>query len=130
MEHEGYLKDLTQNLRWRRIDDDAVTDVLREVSSEIAETGATPDDRFGDAAKYAEQFERGHKLSAGFLIATVGALLATLAAGACVVSTIVGVSSPSLPQSIVVYGICFVAMIIAVLTGLQLDRRLPRSFRT
>src|SRR5687768_6657738 len=119
MEHEDYLKDLAQELRWRRIDDVVVVDVLREVSSEVAETGATPADRFGDAAKYAEQFERGRSLSAGFIIATVGALLATLTAGAYAVSSLLGINPSSLPRSLGVYTVCFVAMIAAVLAGHQ-----------
>jgi hypothetical protein len=104
MKHEEYLKDLAQELRWRRIDDDVVVDVLREVSSEVAETGATPADRFGDAAKYAEQFERGRSLLAGFIIATVGALLATLAAAGYAVSALLGINPSSLPLG--VYTVC------------------------
>jgi hypothetical protein len=130
MEHEDYLKDLAQELRWRRIDDHVVGDVLRGVSNEVAETGATPADRFGEAGEYAEQFERGRSLSAGFIIATVGALLATLAAAAYAVSSLVGVNTSSLPRSLGVYVVCFVAMIAAVLAGHQYDRRLPRQLRT
>jgi hypothetical protein len=130
VEHEDYLKDLARSLRWRRIDDTAVAEALREVSSEIAETGASPDDRFGDAASYAEQFERGQSMSKGYLIATVGALLATFIAGGYLVATMIVDSPPSLPRSLGVYGTCFIAMIVAVLAGYQYDRRLPRGLRT
>jgi hypothetical protein len=130
MQHEDYLKDLAQELRWRRIDDAAVAVVLRDVLSEVAESGATPADRFGDAANYAEQFERGRSLPAGFILATVGALLATLAAAAYAVSSLVGITPSSLPRSLGVYAACLVLMVTAVLAGHQYDRRLPRQLRT
>jgi len=128
--HEDYLKDLAQKLRWRRIDDDTVVDILREVASEAAETDTPPGERFGAAEEYAEQFERGHSLSVGFVAGTIGALLATFAAAAYVVSTIIGWSSPSLPRALAIYGTCFVVMILAVVAGQRYDRRLPRGLRT
>jgi hypothetical protein len=129
MEHEEYLKDLAQSLRWRRIGDPAVMDVLREVSSEAAESGSAPVDRFGDAGRYAEKFDRGRSTSLGLRVATTGALLATLAAAAYVVSTQVGIVPTSLTRSLVVYGVCAVLLVAAVLTGYRLDRRLPPDLR-
>jgi hypothetical protein len=130
MEHEEYLKDLAQSLRWRRIDDRAVIDVLREVSSEAAETRSAPVDRFGNADQYAERFNRGRSMSLGLWVATTGAMLATLAAAAYVVSTKAGSVPTSLPRSLAVYGVCAALLVAAVLTGHRLDRRLPRDFRT
>ncbi|HEY5785590.1 MAG TPA: hypothetical protein VIT65_12510 [Microlunatus sp.] len=129
MKHEDYLKDLGQKLRWRRVDEATVADILREVASETAETDTAPDERFGPANEYAENFEQGHSLSIGFVLGTAGALLATVAAAAYVVSTIVGVISPSVPVSIGIYGTCFVVMIAAVIAGQRYDRRLPRGLR-
>lgn len=91
---------------------------------------ATPQDRFVDAGEYAQQFERGHSISVGFTVATVGALLASLAAAAYVVINIVDAGPPSLARSLAVYGTSFVAMIITVLAGHRYDRRLPSELRT
>lgn len=129
MRHEEYLKDLAQKLRWRRIDDDTVADILREVASEVNETGRTPEESFGTAADYAETFEPGRALSAGFVGGTVVALLATLAAAAHAASAMFGVSSPSLGGSVAIYAACLVALISAVVAGQRYDRRLPGRLR-
>lgn len=129
MSHEEYLKDLAQKLRWRRIDDDTVADILREVASEVSETGRTPEESFGTAADYAEKFERGHALSAGFVASTVVALLASLAAAAHAASALFGVSAPSLGASAAIYATCLIALISAVIAGQRYDRRLPGRLR-
>lgn len=129
MRHEKYLKDLTQELRWRRIDDDTIADILREVASEVSETDRSPEESFGAAADYAEKFERGHTLSAGFVAGTVVALLATLAAAAHAVRTMVGTNAPSLGASVAIYAVCLVVMIGAVVAGQRYDRRLPGRLR-
>lgn len=74
---------------------------------------------------YAAKFVRGRSWSPGFLVATVGALVATLVAAGHVVGTMVGVFDRSLARSLLVYGIAAVALVSFVFVGSRIDRRLP-----
>lgn len=129
MRDEEYLKDLAQELRWRRIDDDTIVDILREVASEASETDRSPQESFGAAADYAEKFERGRALPPGFVAGTVVALLATVAAAAHAVSTMFATSATSIGVSVAIYAICLIVMISAVVAGQRYDRRLPGRLR-
>ncbi len=60
-----YFKALALGLRQRKLGEDQVTDVLRELQSHVQETGQRPEEAFGSPKEYAARFPQGNTVSHG-----------------------------------------------------------------
>ncbi|MBT2549746.1 hypothetical protein [Arthrobacter sp. ISL-65] len=54
--HEEYAAELTETLELRRVPTAAVTQIVREVQSHIADSGEDPTTVFGSPSEYADNF--------------------------------------------------------------------------
>jgi hypothetical protein len=122
---EKYLRDLTYELRWRRLPEDQVADVVREVQSDLAESGADPEEVYGKARAYAATFPKGRSMSRGYRIATIGITVAVLLVLVRVVSSVVTEGSGNPLISILVLVGAFLLALLSAGVGAQIDRKLP-----
>ena len=68
-----YFKTLAMELRRRRLSEDQVADVLRELQSHLLETGERPEEAFGSPGEYAARFPEGTTVSRGSRIGNLAA---------------------------------------------------------
>lgn len=76
-----YFKSLAMALRQRKLSEDKITEVLRELQSHLQETGQGPEEAFGSPKEYAARFPEGDTVAAGtkagyFSIALIMAAMA------------------------------------------------------
>jgi hypothetical protein len=64
-----YFKTLAMGLRLRKLSEDQVADVLRELQSHLQETGQRPEEAFGSPREYAARFPKGNTVSPGTKVA-------------------------------------------------------------
>lgn len=115
-----YKKDLTYELRQRRLTDAAIADILNELPA-----GADDElkSEFGEPKQYAESYPKGNRRSAGWWIITIAVIVAVLA----ILTRVLGVVTNFFDQSIgisiaiLVGGIVFVAF--AAIVAAAVDRR-------
>lgn len=89
----GYFKTLAMELRKRRLSEDQVADVLRELYGHVLETGECPQEAFGSAREYAARFAHGTTVSQGSRIANLAAAVLIVLVGVKVVlGLVLGVS--------------------------------------
>lgn len=88
-----YFKTLAMELRKRRLSEDQVADVLRELQSHLRETGERPEEAFGSSKEYAARFPQGTTVSRGSRIGNLAAAVLIVLLGAKVVlGLILGIS--------------------------------------
>jgi hypothetical protein len=68
-----YFKRLALGLRQRKLSEEQVADVLRELQSHLQETGQRPEDAFGSPKEYAARFPHGNTVSRGSKVAYLAA---------------------------------------------------------
>lgn len=68
-----YFKTLAMGLRQRKLSEDRIADVLREVQSHLQETGQRPEEAFGSPKEYAARFPKGSTISPGTRVAYLAA---------------------------------------------------------
>jgi hypothetical protein len=68
-----YFKTLAMGLRQRKLSEDQVADVLRELQSHLQETGQRPEEAFGSPQEYAARFPKGNTVSPGTRVAYLAA---------------------------------------------------------
>jgi hypothetical protein len=68
-----YFKTLAMELRKRRLSEDQLADVLRELQSHLQETGEHPEEAFGSPREYAARFPQGTTVSLGSRIGNLAA---------------------------------------------------------
>ncbi|MEJ1180941.1 MULTISPECIES: hypothetical protein [unclassified Pseudarthrobacter] len=89
----GYFKTLAMELRKRRLSEDQVADVLRELHGHVLGTGEEPAEAFGSAREYAARLTRGTTVSRGSRIGNLAAaVLIVLVAVKVVLGLVLGVS--------------------------------------
>ncbi|MEJ1191848.1 HAAS signaling domain-containing protein [Pseudarthrobacter sp. CCNWLW207] len=123
----GYFKSLAMELRKRRLSEDHVADVLRELQSHVLETGEEPAEAFGSAREYAARFPRGTTVSRGSRIGNLAAAVLIVLVGVKVVlGLVLGISFGI--AATVIY-LAATLLVTAVLIGWSaaLQRELPES---
>jgi len=68
-----YFKALAMGLRQRKLSEEQVADVLRELQSHLQETGQRPEETFGSPQEYAARFPKGNAASLGMKVAYLAA---------------------------------------------------------
>jgi hypothetical protein len=68
-----YFKTLAMGLRRRKLSEDQVADVLRELQSHLQETGQRPEEAFGSPQEHAARFPKGNAVSLGMRVAYLAA---------------------------------------------------------
>lgn len=127
MNNSTYLRNLALELRWRRIPDSEVVDILREVASEATSDGQDLRSRIGTPDAYASTFPRAKAWPVGYLVTTIGVLLAVILVGVRVFTSLALDLYPGLGLSLAIYGAAVVVVVAAVMIGRQLDQRLPEG---
>lgn len=125
-EIDGYLRSLAAKLRWRRLDEETVESVLREVAAASPGSGRSPVDEFGTPADYAQRFDKGSAFPLGFVI---GNVLAGLALVAGLARSAAGITSGGSGFGLTLVNLVVTLALVAgaMLLGQAIDRRLPRS---
>jgi hypothetical protein len=126
-ELDGYLKSLAAKLRWRRLDEETVESILREVAAASSGSGRSPVDEFGTPADYAQRFDKGSAFPRGFV---VGNVLAGLALVGGLARSAAGITSggSGFGLTLVNLVVTLALVIGGMLLGQAMDRRLPRRF--
>jgi hypothetical protein len=68
-----YFKALALELRQRKLSEDQVADVLRELHGHLQETGDRPENAFGAPKEYAARLPKGSTVSRGSKVAYLAA---------------------------------------------------------
>ncbi len=88
-----YFKSLAMELRKRRLSEDQVADVLRELQSHLLETGGQPEEAFGSSREYAARFPQGTTVHRGSRIGNLAAAVLIVLIGVKVVlGLVLGIS--------------------------------------
>jgi len=88
-----YFKTLATELRRRKLSEDQVADVLRELQSHLQETGGRPEEAFGRPKEYAARFPEGSIVSPGSKIGYLAAAVLIVLLGVQIVfGLVLGVS--------------------------------------
>jgi hypothetical protein len=84
-----YFKTLAMELRKRKLGEDKVADVLRELQSHLQDTGARPEEAFGGPKDYAARFPEGSTVAPGSKIGYLAAGVLIVLLGLLIVSGLV-----------------------------------------
>lgn len=122
---EEYLKTLAHELRQRKQSEEMVHSTLQEIRSHMAESGESAEAAFGQPREYAASFPAGTTTSRGARVGTLAGLvvIVTLAAYLVLRGTF-GISF-GIPGTLTYFGMVAVTTAALIVTGHQLDRRLP-----
>jgi hypothetical protein len=120
-----YFKTLAMELRKRRLSEDQVADVLRELQSHLQETGEHPEKAFGSSREYAARFPQGATVSRGSRIGNLAAAVLIVLVGVKVVLGLILGISFGIAETVIY--ITATILLTAVLIGWSaaLQRKLP-----
>lgn len=123
----AYLKDMAAALRWRRIEEVRVVEVLRELTATASTSGRPLEETHGVAAKAAEKHERGKAWPTGLIVSNV---LYVLVLGACIgynTHRILGGSGPNLLVALASLLVTVFLLVLCTGVGHTIDSRLPEE---
>lgn len=121
-----YYADLAAALRARKCTEEQTLDALRTVREATTASGTTPDEEFGAASKYAENFSGSRKLTTRQLVRGVSTVASILVLG---VLRLVVLRDSSLGWRIVQAVLVFAVIgMVGELVGRWVSRRIPRLF--
>lgn len=124
----GYYKELAFALRVRGLDEQQIQDTLEDVQSHTKASGVEPHVDFGAPASYAEQFELRKRMTSGKKF-IVGFALGAIAAAALQILVMVLFRVDARIGAFPLFlGIALILVLIGLVGGFLLDRRLPRGF--
>jgi hypothetical protein len=120
-----YFKTLAMELRKRRLSEDQIADVLRELQSHLHERGERPEEAFGSSREYAARFPQGTTVSRGSRIGNLAAAVLTVLLGVKVVLGLILGISFGIAEAVIY--IAATTLLTAVLIGWSaaLQRTLP-----
>lgn len=121
----AYFKTLAMELRKRRLGEDQLADVLRELQSHLQETGSRPEETFGSPKEYAARFPEGNTASRGTKVGQLAAVALIVLLGVKIFfGLILGIPFGLAETAIYIAG---TVLLTAVLIGWSnaLQRRLP-----
>ncbi|MBT2549745.1 hypothetical protein [Arthrobacter sp. ISL-65] len=120
-----YFKALALALRQRKLSEDQIADVLRELQSHLQETGAHPEDAFGSPKEYAERFPKGSTVSRGSKVAYLAVAVMILLIGVKVFTGQVLGISLGLPGTLVYLAATVIVTFALTAWSNVLQRQLP-----
>ncbi|WP_211880418.1 HAAS signaling domain-containing protein [Pseudarthrobacter albicanus] len=120
-----YLKSLALGLRQRKLSENQVADVLRELQSHLQETGARPEDAFGSPKEYAEWFPKGHTVSRGSKVGYLAAAVLMVLIGVKVFTGQVLGISLGFPGTLIYLGATVLVTFALIAWSNVLQRQLP-----
>lgn len=124
----NYYRELAFELRVRGMSEEQIRSTLTDVRSLASESGVDPREQFGAPEAYAGQFDKRTSTTAGkrfLMIMVIVAVACTV--GLFVVSRVIDVQMRVVHLSVpLVAGV--VVVVIGLVGGFLLDRRLPRGF--
>jgi len=120
-----YFKALALGLRQRKLSEDQVADVLRELQSHLQETGARPEDAFGSPKEYAERFPMGSTASRGSKVAYLAAAVLMILIGVKIfIGQVLGISL-GFPGTLIYLGATLLVTFALITWSNMLQRQLP-----
>ncbi|WP_427007549.1 hypothetical protein [Pseudarthrobacter sp. H2] len=120
-----YFKSLALGLRQRKLSENQVADVLRELQSHLQETGARPEDAFGGPKECAERFPKGHTVSRGSKVGYLAAAVLMVLIGVKVFTGQVLGISLGLPGTLIYLGTTVLVTFALIAWSNVLQRQLP-----
>jgi hypothetical protein len=120
-----YFRALALGLRQRKLSEDQVADLLRELQSHLQETGARPEEAFGSPKEYAERFPKGSTVSIGSKVGYLAAAVLMVLIGAKVFTGQVLGISLGFPGTLIYLGATVLLTFALVAWSNVLQRRLP-----
>jgi hypothetical protein len=124
-----YFKTLAMELRYRKLSEDQIAGVLREVQSHLQDTGGHPGEVFGSPKEYAARFPKGTSVSRGSRIGYVAAAVLIILLGAKSFSGLVLDFSLGLPATLTYYATVVVLTAALVFWSVAVQRRLPQRMK-
>lgn len=122
-----YFKPLAMELRKRRLSEDQVADVLRELQSHVLETGERPEEAFGSPKEYAARFPQGTTLSRGSRIGNLAAAVLIVLIGVKVVLGLVLGISFGIAATVSYFAATILVTAVLIGWSAALQRKLPES---
>jgi hypothetical protein len=120
-----YFKALAMELRKRRLSEDQVADVLRELQSHLQETGEHPEEAFGGSREYAARFPQGTTVSRGSRIGNLAAAVLIVLLGVKVVLGLILGIPFGLAETIIYIAATFLLTAALIGWSAALQRTLP-----
>ncbi len=120
-----YFKALALGLRQRKLSEDQVADVLREVQSHLRETGVRPEDAFGSPKEYAGRFPKRSTVSRGSKVGYLAvAVLMVLIGVKVFTGQVLGISL-GFPGTLIYLGATVLVTFTLIAWSNVLQRQLP-----
>lgn len=125
----SYYNDLAFQLRLRQVPEPQIAETLREVRNLSEESGQDPQEQFGPASTYAEQFPKGEKRSRAMRIA-IAILAATIAIEGFDLAQAVATDRALYVGPVRVFLIMLGIQIVTIVAAIVANHRLPEGFRS
>lgn len=122
-----YFKALALGLRQRKLSEDQVADVLRELQSHLQEAGARPEDAFGSPKEYAERLPKGRTVSRGSKVGYLAAAVLMVLIGVKVFTGQVLGISLGFPGTLIYLGATVLVTFALIAWSNVLQRQLPEG---
>lgn len=124
----NYYRELAFALRVRGLDDQQISSALDDVAAHSRDAATDPRAEFGEPEAFAARFERRPSRSAGRKFAVVMTVVAiVVAVGALIGAKVLDLSVSIGPFSVPLLG-GVLCVLVGLIGGFFLDRRLPRGF--
>jgi hypothetical protein len=120
-----YFKRMAAGLRQRKLSEDQVADVLRELQSHLQETGERPENAFGSPKEYVERFPMGSTVSRGSRVAYLAAAVLMILIGVKVFTGQVLGISLGFPGTLIYLGATALVTSALIALSNMLQRHLP-----
>lgn len=120
-----YFKALALELRQRKLSEDLVADVLRELQSHLQETGERPEEAFGTPKSYAARLPKGTTVSRGAKVGYLAAAVLIITLGVKVFTGQVLGISPGLSGTVIYFGATALVTSTLIAWSNVLQRQLP-----
>lgn len=120
-----YFRRLALALRQRKLSEDQVAAVLRELQSHLRETDARPEDAFGSPREYALQFPMGSTVSRGSKVGYLAAAVLIVLIGVKVFTGQVLGISLGFPGTLIYLGATVLVTFVLIAWSNVLQRQIP-----
>jgi hypothetical protein len=124
-----YFTSLAMELRYRKLGEDQIGDVLRELQSHLQDTGGHPEEIFGSPKEYAGRFPKGTSVSPGSRIGYLAAAMLVILLGIKSFSGLVLNLSLGLPATLTYYAAVVALTAALIFWSVAVQRRLPKRMK-
>jgi hypothetical protein len=122
-----YFKALAREMRQRKLSEEQIADVLRELQSHLQETGQGPEEAFGSPKDYAARFPKGKTVSRGSKVGNLAAFVLVVLLGVKIFTGQVLGISLGFPGTFLYLGATAIVTFALILWSQRLQDQLPED---